>query len=58
MSVAENMGICIKDCWASLRKERDRRVKDAAKLLDLEDYLDRKPKSIIRWDNASEFAMG
>ena len=45
MSVAENMGFALK--IAGIEKaERDRRVLEAAKLLDLEDYLDRKPKAL------------
>jgi len=45
MSVAENMGFALKIAGIA-KEERDRRVKDAAKLLDLEDYLDRKPKAL------------
>jgi multiple sugar transport system ATP-binding protein len=45
MSVAENMGFALK-----LRKvpkeEIDKRVREAAQLLDLEQYLDRKPKQL------------
>ena len=45
MSVAENMGFALKIAGVA-KEERDRRVREAAKLLDLEDYLDRKPKSL------------
>jgi multiple sugar transport system ATP-binding protein len=45
MSVAENMGFALKIAGVA-KEERDRRVKEAAKLLDLEDYLDRKPKAL------------
>ena len=45
MSVAENMGFALKIAGID-KEERDRRVKEAAKLLDLEDYLDRKPKAL------------
>lgn len=45
MTVAENMGFALK--MAKVPKaEKDRRVADAAKLLDLQDYLDRKPKAL------------
>jgi multiple sugar transport system ATP-binding protein len=45
MSVAENMGFALKLRNVD-KDERDRRVRDAAKLLDLEPYLDRKPKAL------------
>ena len=45
MSVAENMGFALKIAGVD-KAERDRRVQEAAKLLDLEDYLDRKPKAL------------
>ncbi len=45
MSVAENMGFALKIAGVS-KEERDRRVREAAKLLDLESYLDRKPKAL------------
>ena len=45
MSVAENMGFALKIAGID-KAERDRRVLQAAKLLDLEDYLDRKPKAL------------
>ena len=45
MTVAENMGFALK--MAKVPKdERMERVKEAAKLLDLEEYLDRKPKAL------------
>ncbi|MQA61051.1 MAG: sn-glycerol-3-phosphate ABC transporter ATP-binding protein UgpC [Actinophytocola sp.] len=45
MSVADNMGFSLK--IAGVKKaEIARRVGEAAKLLDLEDYLDRKPKAL------------
>jgi multiple sugar transport system ATP-binding protein len=45
MSVAENMGFALKIAGIA-KEERDRRVLEAAKLLDLEAYLDRKPKAL------------
>ncbi|CAB4745146.1 unannotated protein [freshwater metagenome] len=45
MSVAENMGFALK-ISGTPKEERDRRVLDAAKLLDLEEFLDRKPKAL------------
>ncbi|MFC4123803.1 ABC transporter ATP-binding protein [Nocardia rhizosphaerae] len=45
MSVAENMGFALKLAKVS-KAERDQRVREAAKLLDLEQYLDRKPKAL------------
>ena len=45
MSVADNMAFSLK--MAKVPKEdRNKRVQEAAKLLDLEDYLDRKPKAL------------
>ena len=45
MSVAENMGFALK--LAKTPKDEIRqRVQDAAKMLDLEPYLDRKPKAL------------
>jgi len=45
MSVADNMGFALK--IAGMKKEEIRaRVEDAAKILDLEPYLDRKPKAL------------
>ena len=47
MSGAENWGFGLK--IAGIPKEgRDRRVLKAAKLFELEDYLDRKPKALCR----------
>ena len=43
MTVAENMGFALKIAGTP-KEERDRRVLEAAKLLDLEPYLERKPK--------------
>src|SRR5688572_28787286 len=45
MTVADNMGFALK--IAGMNKEEIRkRVEDAAKVLDLEQYLDRKPKAL------------
>ncbi|MBF6328931.1 ABC transporter ATP-binding protein [Nocardia transvalensis] len=45
MTVAENMGFALK--MAKVPKaEKEQRVREAAKLLDLEQYLDRKPKAL------------
>jgi multiple sugar transport system ATP-binding protein len=45
MSVAENMAFALKIQKVS-KDEIDRRVKEAAALLDLTEYLDRKPKAL------------
>ncbi|MDO5634255.1 MAG: sn-glycerol-3-phosphate ABC transporter ATP-binding protein UgpC [Micrococcus sp.] len=45
MSVADNMGFALKIAGVPA-EERRRRVEEAAKLLDLQDYLDRKPKAL------------
>lgn len=45
MTVAENMGFALKIAGVA-KDERARRVGDAAKLLDLAPYLDRKPKAL------------
>jgi multiple sugar transport system ATP-binding protein len=45
MSVAENMGFALKLKGVS-KEERAQKVQAAAKLLDLERYLDRKPKAL------------
>lgn len=45
MSVADNMGFALKIAGVS-KEERAERVREAAKLLDLEQYLDRKPKAL------------
>jgi len=45
MSVAENMGFALKIQKIS-KDEISRRVKEAAALLDLTEYLDRKPKAL------------
>jgi multiple sugar transport system ATP-binding protein len=44
-TVAENMGFALKMHGVD-RAERARRVQDAAKLLDLEQFLDRKPRNL------------
>jgi multiple sugar transport system ATP-binding protein len=45
MSVADNMGFALKMAGVD-KSKRLEKVKDAAKLLDLEEYLDRKPKAL------------
>jgi multiple sugar transport system ATP-binding protein len=45
MTVAENMGFALKIAGMS-KDEIRKRVDDAAKILDLEAYLDRKPKAL------------
>jgi multiple sugar transport system ATP-binding protein len=45
MTVAANMGFALKIAGVN-KTEIDARVKDAAKILDLTDYLDRKPKAL------------
>ncbi|MFT4235080.1 MAG: sn-glycerol-3-phosphate ABC transporter ATP-binding protein UgpC [Microbacterium sp.] len=45
MTVAENMGFALKIAGVS-KDERAKRVEEAAKLLDLGDYLSRKPKAL------------
>ncbi|MDJ0321124.1 sn-glycerol-3-phosphate ABC transporter ATP-binding protein UgpC [Pseudarthrobacter sp. PS3-L1] len=45
MTVADNMGFALKIAGVS-KEERAERVKEAARLLDLEPYLDRKPKAL------------
>jgi multiple sugar transport system ATP-binding protein len=45
MTVAENMGFALKIAGTK-KDEIQSRVKDAAKLLDLEQYLERKPKAL------------
>src|ERR1700759_648185 len=45
MSVAENMGFALK-LKGVPKEERNRKVREAAALLDLEHYLDRKPKAL------------
>ena len=44
-TVAENMGFALK-MHGVAKEERARRVREAAKLLDLEDFLDRKPRHL------------
>src|SRR6188768_3362047 len=45
MSVADNMGFALKMAKVPA-EERKKRVADAAKILQLEDFLDRKPKAL------------
>ena len=45
MTVAENMGFSLKMAKID-KEERAKRVQEAAKLLDLEKFLDRKPKAL------------
>jgi multiple sugar transport system ATP-binding protein len=45
MSVAENMGFALK-LKGVPKQERAEKVREAAKMLDLEQYLDRKPKAL------------
>jgi multiple sugar transport system ATP-binding protein len=45
MSVADNMGFALKMAGVP-KDEQARRVREAAKLLDLEPFLDRKPKAL------------
>ena len=45
MSVGDNMGFALKIAGVG-KEERDKRVREAAKILDLEPYLDRKPKAL------------
>jgi len=45
MSVADNMGFALKMQGVS-KEDRAKRVMEAAKLLGLEEYLDRKPKAL------------
>jgi multiple sugar transport system ATP-binding protein len=45
MSVAENMGFALKLAGVS-KEERLAKVREAAKILNLEEYLERKPKAL------------
>jgi multiple sugar transport system ATP-binding protein len=45
MTVAENMGFALKLAKVA-KADKEKRVLEAAKLLDLEPYLDRKPKAL------------
>jgi multiple sugar transport system ATP-binding protein len=45
MSVADNMAFALKMAKVS-KEEQDKRVKEAAKILGLEEYLERKPKAL------------
>lgn len=56
MTVAENMGFALKIAGVD-KEERASRVLQAAKLLDLEEYLSRKPKS-LSGDQRQRVAMG
>ena len=45
MTVGENMGFALRIAGVA-KEERARRVREAAELLDLSDYLERKPKAL------------
>jgi multiple sugar transport system ATP-binding protein len=45
MNVAQNMGFALRLAKVP-KREIDQRVNDAAKILDLQDYLDRKPRQL------------
>jgi multiple sugar transport system ATP-binding protein len=45
LDVAQNMGFALKQQGVS-KQERARRVRDVAKILDLEPFLDRKPRNL------------
>ena len=45
MTVAENMGFALKIAGVA-KRERQERVTEAARMLDLEEFLDRKPKAL------------
>ena len=45
LDVAQNMGFALKQQGVP-KEERQKRVRDVAKLLDLEPYLDRKPRNL------------
>jgi multiple sugar transport system ATP-binding protein len=45
LDVAQNMGFALKQQGVA-KEERTRRVREVAKLLDLEPYLDRKPRNL------------
>jgi multiple sugar transport system ATP-binding protein len=45
MTVGQNMGFALKIAGKP-KDEIQRRVADAAKILDLEEFLDRKPKAL------------
>ncbi len=45
MTVAENMGFALKQAKVS-KEQRAEQVREAARILDLEPYLDRKPKNL------------
>jgi len=45
MTVGENMGFALKQAKVP-KEQREAQVREAAKILDLEEYLDRKPKNL------------
>ncbi len=45
MTVAQNMGFALKQAKVP-KEERDEKVREAARILDLTEYLDRKPKNL------------
>ena len=45
MTVGQNMGFALKQAKVP-KAERDEKVREAARILDLEEYLDRKPKNL------------
>ena len=47
MTVRENMGFALKIAGTP-KDEINKRVEEAARILDLEPYLDRKPKALLR----------
>ncbi len=47
-TVAENMGFALKLRGVSA-EERRKKVEEAAKVLDLTEHLDRKPRQTVRW---------
>ena len=56
LTVAENMGFALKQKGVP-KAERIIQVREAARILDLEPYLDRKPKHLSGWA-APAVAMG
>ncbi len=46
MTVADNMGFALKIAVTSTRRRSAQKVEEAAKILDLTEYLDRKPKAL------------
>ncbi len=45
MTVAQNMGFALKQAKVP-KEQRDQQVREAARILDLEEFLDRKPKNL------------